>query len=197
MFPSAQTMRAVLVCDGKGDTSALFTRPRPVSGSPRSSLPGCSAHTCLPPPPAVAETDRAQGDRYRDRVELGQARLRHVQALHGRDGGRALQDAGLRPGGRARDGRARRGRLIDVVGASHWNNDIASLAPDGCMVMLSFLSGRELEKVDSGPLLFKRLRILGTTLRARSVSYQPDLIERFTRNVVGKLTGPGPRDTAS
>jgi hypothetical protein len=37
------------------------------------------------------------------------------------------------------------------------------------MVMLRFLSGRALEKVDLGPLLLKRLRIQGTTLRARSV----------------------------
>jgi hypothetical protein len=62
--------------------------------------------------------------------------------------------------------------------------------------MLSFFSGRELEKVDLGPLLFKRLRIQGTTLRARSVPYQADLVERFTRDVVGKLTG-GPKGTAS
>jgi hypothetical protein len=59
------------------------------------------------------------------------------------------------------------------------------------MVMLSFLSGRELEKVDLGPLLFKRLRIQGTTLRVRSVPYQADLVARFTRNVVGKLAGAG------
>jgi NADPH:quinone reductase-like Zn-dependent oxidoreductase len=57
------------------------------------------------------------------------------------------------------------------------------------MVMLSFLSGRELEKVDLGPLLFKRLRIQGTTLRACSVPYQADLFERFARDVVGKPTG--------
>jgi NADPH:quinone reductase-like Zn-dependent oxidoreductase len=79
--------------------------------------------------------------------------------------------------------------VIDFVGASHWDKNIVALAPDGRMVMLSFLSGRELEKVDLGPLLFKRLRIQGTTLRARSVPYQADLVERFTRDVVGKLTG--------
>jgi NADPH:quinone reductase-like Zn-dependent oxidoreductase len=79
--------------------------------------------------------------------------------------------------------------VIDFVGASHWDKNIAALAPDGRMVMLSFLSGRKLEKVDLGPLLFKRLRIQGTRLRARSVPYQADLVERFTRDVVGKLTG--------
>jgi NADPH:quinone reductase-like Zn-dependent oxidoreductase len=78
--------------------------------------------------------------------------------------------------------------MIDFVGAWHWDKNIAALAPDGRVVMLSFLSGRELEKVDLGPLLFKRLRIQDTTLRACSVLYQADLVERFTRDVVGKLT---------
>jgi NADPH:quinone reductase-like Zn-dependent oxidoreductase len=67
--------------------------------------------------------------------------------------------------------------------------NIAALAPDGRMVILSFLSGRELEKVHLGPLLLKRLRLWGTTLRARSVPYQADLVERFRRDAVGKLTG--------
>jgi NADPH:quinone reductase-like Zn-dependent oxidoreductase len=62
--------------------------------------------------------------------------------------------------------------VIDFVSASHWDKNIAALAPDRRMVILSFLSGHELEKVDLGPLLFKRLRIQGTTLRARSVPYQ-------------------------
>jgi NADPH:quinone reductase-like Zn-dependent oxidoreductase len=62
--------------------------------------------------------------------------------------------------------------VIDFVGASHWDENIAALAPDGRMVILSFLSGRELEKVHLGPPTFKRLRI-----------------QRFMRDVVGKLTG--------
>jgi NADPH:quinone reductase-like Zn-dependent oxidoreductase len=56
--------------------------------------------------------------------------------------------------------------VIDFAGASRWDKNIAALAPDGRMVMLSFLSGRELEKVDLGLLLFKRFRIQGTTLCA-------------------------------
>jgi NADPH:quinone reductase-like Zn-dependent oxidoreductase len=61
--------------------------------------------------------------------------------------------------------------VINFAYASRWDKNIAALSPDGRVVMLSFLSGRELEKVDPGPLLFKRLRIQGTTLRARSVPY--------------------------
>jgi hypothetical protein len=110
MFSFAQIMRAVLVRDGKGDTGALFTRPRSASGLPRSSSPGSSAHTCLPPPPAVPATDSVQDDRHRNRVEPEESRLGHVRAPEGRNGGRELQDAGPREGGRARDGRARRGR---------------------------------------------------------------------------------------
>jgi hypothetical protein len=174
------------------DTGALFSRPRPAwdrrdSARPR---PGSSARAYFLRSPVVPATDGAQGDHYRDRVEPGEARL-HVWALYGRDGGRTLQDAGLREGGRARDGRARRGsrhRLRRCV--AYWSKHIAALAPDGRMVMLRFLSGRELEQVDLGPLLFKRVGIQGTTLRARSVPCQADLVERFKRDVVGEPTGP-------
>lgn len=38
--------------------------------------------------------------------------------------------------------------------------------------------GAEVEKVNLGPLLYKRLKIQGTTLRSRSVEYQTDIISR-------------------
>jgi NADPH:quinone reductase-like Zn-dependent oxidoreductase len=87
-----------------------------------------------PAPPTDAATDGTQGDRHHDRVESGQARP-CATGEHGAD------------------------VVIDLVGASYWDNNIAALAPGGRVVMLSFLSGRQLEKVDLGPLLFKRLRI--------------------------------------
>jgi hypothetical protein len=110
-------------------------RPRPVSGSPRSSSPGSLVRTGLPPPPAIATTDGAQGDRHRDCVEPGQARLPHVRAPEKRDGGRELETQDFDKevervtGGHGAD------VVIDFVSASHWDKNIAALAPDGRMVM--------------------------------------------------------------
>eukprot|EP00007_Cunea_sp_BSH-02190019_P004591 CAMPEP_0174244692 /NCGR_PEP_ID=MMETSP0417-20130205/36221_1 /TAXON_ID=242541 /ORGANISM="Mayorella sp, Strain BSH-02190019" /LENGTH=348 /DNA_ID=CAMNT_0015324405 /DNA_START=236 /DNA_END=1278 /DNA_ORIENTATION=- len=63
--------------------------------------------------------------------------------------------------------------LIDFVGQSYWNNNLNSLAIEGKMVMLGFLSGFNLPAGSSiGAILRKRLQIEGSTLRARSLEYK-------------------------
>ncbi|OJA12286.1 hypothetical protein AZE42_12810 [Rhizopogon vesiculosus] len=47
------------------------------------------------------------------------------------------------------------------------------------MTMLATLSGSEVPSVNLGPILYKRLRIQGSTLRSRSVEYQTELIARY------------------
>jgi len=79
--------------------------------------------------------------------------------------------------------------LIDFVGRTHWAKNIESLAMDGKMTILSLLSGNIVDHVNLGPILQKRLRIQGSTLRSRSPAYQADLIARFGREVLGKITG--------
>ncbi|KAH7090099.1 quinone oxidoreductase [Auriculariales sp. MPI-PUGE-AT-0066] len=60
--------------------------------------------------------------------------------------------------------------IVDFVGQSHWAKNIDSLAVDGRMVILAFLSGANVPEVDLGQLLRKRLRIQGSTLRSRTLS---------------------------
>ncbi|THH30587.1 hypothetical protein EUX98_g3592 [Antrodiella citrinella] len=66
--------------------------------------------------------------------------------------------------------------VIDFVGRTHFEKNIQSLALDGRMTLLAFLSGAELPFLNLGPILYKRLRIQGSTLRSRSAPYQADLI---------------------
>ncbi|KAG5640588.1 hypothetical protein DXG03_008003, partial [Asterophora parasitica] len=68
--------------------------------------------------------------------------------------------------------------VVDFVGKSHWKKNIDSLAVDGHMTMLALLSGSDVQEFDLKPILYKRLRIQGSTLRSRSVPYQADLIAR-------------------
>ncbi|KAL0960951.1 hypothetical protein HGRIS_005951 [Hohenbuehelia grisea] len=79
--------------------------------------------------------------------------------------------------------------IIDFVGQSHWKQNIDSLAVDGRMTLLSFLSGPIVPEFNIFPLLFKRLRIQGSALRSRSISYQTDLISRFNSDVLEKISG--------
>ncbi|KAH9924685.1 quinone oxidoreductase [Epithele typhae] len=79
--------------------------------------------------------------------------------------------------------------VIDMVGQSHWQKNIASLAFDGQMALLAFLSGSVVKEVDLAPVIFKRLRIQGSTLRARSADYHAELIGRFKAEAFDSITG--------
>ncbi|KAI0642972.1 quinone oxidoreductase [Trametes meyenii] len=79
--------------------------------------------------------------------------------------------------------------IIDFVGQSHWNKNIDSLAYDGRITLLALLSGAEVPNFNLVPILYKRLRIQGSTLRARSEDYQADLVARFKREAFDHITG--------
>ncbi|KAJ6451636.1 hypothetical protein C8R45DRAFT_89990 [Mycena sanguinolenta] len=79
--------------------------------------------------------------------------------------------------------------VIDFVGQSHFEKNLASLAVDGRMTMLALLSGSTVASVNLAPILYKRLRIQGSTLRSRTPQYQSDLIARFNNEILQHITG--------
>ncbi|KAI0785145.1 quinone oxidoreductase [Abortiporus biennis] len=78
--------------------------------------------------------------------------------------------------------------VIDFVGRTHWDKNIDSLGIDGRMVLLAFLSGPVVDKLNLIPILVKRLRIQGSTLRSRSAVYQAELISRFQKEILPEIT---------
>ncbi|KAF5368748.1 hypothetical protein D9757_010419 [Collybiopsis confluens] len=79
--------------------------------------------------------------------------------------------------------------IIDFVGQSHWGGNIDALAYDGQMVMLAFLSGNIVKEADLSKIIFKRLRIQGSTLRARDIAYKSSLMTDFGKEFLGDITG--------
>lgn len=79
--------------------------------------------------------------------------------------------------------------IVDFVGQTHWTKNIESLALDGRLTLLATLSGPIVPSFNIAPILYRRLRIQGSTLRSRSVEYQADLIARFNAEFVDKITG--------
>ncbi|KAJ1303002.1 hypothetical protein OPQ81_011204 [Rhizoctonia solani] len=69
--------------------------------------------------------------------------------------------------------------IIDFIGPDYWDKNIDSLAKDGRMVILASMSGAEVRNVNLMKLLYKRIRVQGSTLRSRSPEYQASLIKRF------------------
>jgi len=57
--------------------------------------------------------------------------------------------------------------ILDTIGADYWEDNVASLAELGRLVLVGLLGGRRVE-ADLGELLRHRRRVMGTVLRARS-----------------------------
>ncbi|KAJ1030759.1 hypothetical protein NDA18_001995 [Ustilago nuda] len=71
--------------------------------------------------------------------------------------------------------------IADFIGAPYFNGNLQSLKQDGRMVMLAFMGGAKIKETVIAQILFKRLRIEGSTLRSRTVEYQSDLVQGFVR----------------
>lgn len=78
--------------------------------------------------------------------------------------------------------------VVDFIGASYLEKNITSLARDGRMVLLGLMGGTKTrEGFDMSGILYKRLRIEGTTLRSRSLEYQTNLLQDFSKKALDKV----------
>lgn len=69
--------------------------------------------------------------------------------------------------------------ILDFIGAAYFADNLASLALYGKLCLIGQLSGSKTE-LDLGLVMRQRLRITGTTLRARTVEEKADLTRRLT-----------------
>lgn len=74
--------------------------------------------------------------------------------------------------------------IIDMVGQSHFQKNIQCAAKDAKIVILAFMSGAVIENFNIAPILFKRLRIEGSTLRSRDVEYQKELRDKIVEEAL-------------
>lgn len=69
--------------------------------------------------------------------------------------------------------------VIDFIGADYFADNLTSLAVDGRLVMLAFLGGTKVDRLGLGAIVGKRLRVIGSTLRSRSLAYKLALTAAF------------------
>jgi len=70
--------------------------------------------------------------------------------------------------------------VIDFLAASYFQKNINSLSLDGRMVLLALMGGIKVEELNIANILIKRLKIMGSTLRSRSLDYKIQLTKDFT-----------------
>ena len=78
--------------------------------------------------------------------------------------------------------------ILDTVGASYWDDNLASLAILGRLVIVGLMGGSE-TSVDLRGLMRKRATIVGTVLRSRSVQEKAQTTEDFRRRFLPAFDG--------
>jgi NADPH:quinone reductase-like Zn-dependent oxidoreductase len=73
--------------------------------------------------------------------------------------------------------------VLDVVGGDEANRNLASVRPEGTIVQVGLMGGGQ-TSVNLGLLLVKRVRWIGTTLRARPVEQKIHICRRFAAEVL-------------
>jgi len=73
--------------------------------------------------------------------------------------------------------------VLDVLGGPSFADNLAVLAPRGRLIMLGFLAGSSTE-ADLGPILRKRLEVIGTVMRTRGLEERIPLVREFAERML-------------
>jgi NADPH:quinone reductase-like Zn-dependent oxidoreductase len=76
--------------------------------------------------------------------------------------------------------------VVDFTGGPDFGSHLASLAERGRLVLVGLVAGRKAE-VDLGPVLSRRLRVVGSTLRPRSREEKARLVADFSEFALPRL----------
>lgn len=80
--------------------------------------------------------------------------------------------------------------ILDIMGASYWERNVASLAMDGRLLLIGFQGGAVVAHCDLRPIMAKRLVITGSAMRPRSADEKAAIARDLLAKVWPKL-GPG------
>src|SRR3954471_10679874 len=73
--------------------------------------------------------------------------------------------------------------VLDVLGGPAFADNLAVLAPRGRLILLGFLAGGATE-ADLGPILRKRLEVIGTMMRIRGLEERIPLVREFAQRML-------------
>ncbi|KAI1418654.1 quinone oxidoreductase putative [Hypoxylon sp. FL1857] len=73
--------------------------------------------------------------------------------------------------------------IVDFIGASYFQKNLSVAARDARWVSLAMMGGSKLDGVDIGLLLYKRIRLEGSTLRSRDPDYQGRLRDKLAEYI--------------
>ncbi len=78
--------------------------------------------------------------------------------------------------------------IIDFIGGPYFQKNINCLRVDGRLIMLSTLGGSKISELDLRNMVSKRLSIIGSALRSRSLDYRTNLVKEFSSYALDKFS---------
>ena len=73
--------------------------------------------------------------------------------------------------------------ILDMVGGPYFSRNVASLAKDGRLAIIAVQGGTRAENFDVLPIMVKRLRLMGSTLRPRTAAEKEAIRDDLEDNV--------------
>lgn len=73
--------------------------------------------------------------------------------------------------------------ILDIVGASYFNQNLSALSRDGRLVIIGFMGGRFVEQFDVQALMLKRATVTGSTMRGRTAQEKGDIARALKARV--------------
>lgn len=73
--------------------------------------------------------------------------------------------------------------VLDILGASAFERNLAALKKDGRLLLIGFMGGDKVEQLSILPILLKRLVVTGSTMRARTPAEKADIARQLKEQV--------------
>jgi putative PIG3 family NAD(P)H quinone oxidoreductase len=71
--------------------------------------------------------------------------------------------------------------ILDFVGASYYQKNLNSISNDGKIILIATLGGSKIQDFNIAPLMFRRIQLIGSTLRSLSKERKIELTEHFSK----------------
>ena len=73
--------------------------------------------------------------------------------------------------------------ILDILGASAFERNLAALKKDGRLLLIGFMGGDKVESISIMPILLKRLVVTGSTMRARTSAEKAEIARQLRERV--------------
>ncbi|MGV0909544.1 NAD(P)H-quinone oxidoreductase [Martelella sp. FOR1707] len=73
--------------------------------------------------------------------------------------------------------------ILDMIGGGYFQRNLSALAKDGCLSIIAFLGGPKVENANLMPIMLKRLRVTGSTMRPRTDAEKREIRDELQEKV--------------